>query len=196
MVGANFMFVWIMEAYSKHIEDTRITTLIHGDRASVAMNFVVVILIVIAYIYSLRDIHFKKYTYNTKIVYSSLYAFTGIHTIISLFAMIAFDYGIRSGGETILPTLSQSYYFSIVTFTTLGYGDFSPHKDLILVFALEGLIGYMFFALIMGMITALLLQKSVLVKPEPAIGSLTKEEKKELFKKLREKETKKSNMSD
>ncbi len=39
------------------------------------------------------------------------------------------------------PTLKQSLYFSIVTFTTLGYGDFSPSPDFQMWAAAEALIG-------------------------------------------------------
>jgi hypothetical protein len=47
-------------------------------------------------------------------------------------------------------------YFSIVTWTTLGYGDLLPATDIRLVAALEALMGYAFFGLAVGLGTHLL----------------------------------------
>ena len=43
-------------------------------------------------------------------------------------------------------------YFSIVTWTTLGYGDFSPSESIRLVAALEAMLGYLAMALLVGQI--------------------------------------------
>lgn len=43
-------------------------------------------------------------------------------------------------------------YFSAVTWTTLGYGDFEPARDLQLIAALEASLGYIFLGLIVGLV--------------------------------------------
>ena len=52
-------------------------------------------------------------------------------------------------------------YFSIVTWTTLGYGDFTPPPELRLVAAIQALVGYLFFGLSVGLGTFLLCEKRV-----------------------------------
>ncbi len=44
----------------------------------------------------------------------------------------------------------DALYFSIVTWTTLGYGDFSPPPDIRLVAALEAILGFTAFGLLIG----------------------------------------------
>lgn len=46
----------------------------------------------------------------------------------------------------------NSFYFSIVTWTTLGYGDFSPVENLRLVTAAEAFIGYIYMAILIGLL--------------------------------------------
>lgn len=46
----------------------------------------------------------------------------------------------------------DALYFSIVTFTTLGYGDFQPAPELRIVSALQALSGYIFLGLLIGFI--------------------------------------------
>lgn len=41
-------------------------------------------------------------------------------------------------------------YFSVVTFTTLGYGDFQPHPDLRLLAGFEAVLGYIYLGLTVG----------------------------------------------
>ncbi|REG51025.1 ion channel [Paraburkholderia sp. BL6669N2] len=50
-------------------------------------------------------------------------------------------------------------YFSIVTFTTTGYGDYHPTKELRLVAAAEALAGYIFFGLFVAVIAASFLKQ-------------------------------------
>ena len=47
---------------------------------------------------------------------------------------------------------SDALYFSIVTFTTLGYGDFQPAPELRIMSALQALSGYIFLGLLIGFI--------------------------------------------
>lgn len=41
-------------------------------------------------------------------------------------------------------------YFSVVTFTTLGYGDFQPSEPARLLAALEAMLGYVYLGLLVG----------------------------------------------
>jgi hypothetical protein len=53
------------------------------------------------------------------------------------------------GQQALDPVLSA--YFSIVTWTTLGYGDYRPAESLRLVAGLEASLGYVFLGLIVGL---------------------------------------------
>lgn len=50
----------------------------------------------------------------------------------------------------------QGLYFSIVTWTTLGYGDYQPKPELRLVAASQAVFGYLFLGLIVGSVSNLL----------------------------------------
>ena len=62
------------------------------------------------------------------------------------FSFIYSFYGLN-GPHGIDKQLSTALYFSIVTWTTLGYGDFSPSPDIRLWAAAEALLGYFISAL-------------------------------------------------
>ena len=46
----------------------------------------------------------------------------------------------------------DTLYFSMVTWTTLGYGDFQPHQDARLIASTQALIGYVYMGLFVGVI--------------------------------------------
>ena len=48
------------------------------------------------------------------------------------------------------PEWKDALYFSIVTFTTLGYGDLAPRQEYRLVAASQALFGYLFLGLLIG----------------------------------------------
>jgi len=52
--------------------------------------------------------------------------------------------------EEAITDMITCFYFSIVTFTTLGYGDFAPTANVRLLAALEALIRYVFLGLLIG----------------------------------------------
>lgn len=54
-----------------------------------------------------------------------------------------------SGGIT---SLTDALYFSIVTFTTLGYGDIQPVGPVRLICAIEALMGSIFLAVLVGLV--------------------------------------------
>lgn len=51
---------------------------------------------------------------------------------------------------------ATSLYFSLVTWTTLGYGDYQPKADLQLVASAQALIGYLYLGLIVSFLSAVL----------------------------------------
>jgi hypothetical protein len=66
---------------------------------------------------------------------------------------------VNSATQKLVPLVDDfitPVYFSIVTWTTLGYGDFIPPEGLRWIAALEALIGYGFFGLLVGLGTYLL----------------------------------------
>jgi hypothetical protein len=78
--------------------------------------------------------------------------------LIVTFAGIYRGHGVMSsaGQEGLMDDIPGALYFSLVTWTTLGYGDLFPMKDIRLVSALEALMGYAFFGLAVGLSTHLL----------------------------------------
>jgi hypothetical protein len=61
-------------------------------------------------------------------------------------------YGITYDDELVIGDWYNSIYFSIVTWTTLGYGDFSPPEGLRLVAAFEAIVGYLYMAILVGLL--------------------------------------------
>lgn len=73
-------------------------------------------------------------------------------TNIYLFSCLYHLFGVRSGEQIIQRDWATSIYFSIVTWTTLGYGDFSPVESLRLVAATEAMMGYIYMAVLVGIL--------------------------------------------
>ena len=74
--------------------------------------------------------------------------FNAFVVIITFTLLYYFGEGIGKGGdEEYEPSLRESFYFSVVTFTTLGYGDFSPKPDFQLLATAEAFIGAFTIAL-------------------------------------------------
>jgi hypothetical protein len=74
--------------------------------------------------------------------------------ILVLFAQVYTAVGVGGDGP-VDPTFRDGLYFSIVTWTTVGYGDFKPVPELRLFAACEALYGYIFLGLIVGLIGSL-----------------------------------------
>ena len=74
--------------------------------------------------------------------------------IIVIYALIYARIGLLDGSGALLQDLGAGFYFSLVTWTTLGYGDFQPPPNLRLLAGSEAILGY----ISMGVLVALLLQ--------------------------------------
>ncbi len=67
--------------------------------------------------------------------------------VTSLLLVVAFGFGWQVFGNFVgpnhaSPTKTDAFYFSVVAFTTLGFGDFAPHTDAGKIFlAIEALMG-------------------------------------------------------
>ncbi len=96
--------------------------------------------------------------------------FLGAHSValIFLFAGISYSYGLvgsgvpMDGGEGAggMDRIS-ALYFAIVTWTTLGYGDFSPKPELRLLASFIASTGYLFLGLIVATVSSALVDRSV-----------------------------------
>jgi len=76
---------------------------------------------------------------------------------ISLIPIIIFSYtdiykylGIIGSDGNVTQDPISCFYFSIVTWTTLGYGDFSPSPEARLFAASEAILGYLFMGIFIG----------------------------------------------
>ena len=74
-------------------------------------------------------------------------------SIILTFSAIYRGFGVLSGEHHVFPSFSASLYFSTVTWTTLGYGDFQPTEQLQLLAAGQAGLGYLFLGLIVAIIS-------------------------------------------
>lgn len=74
---------------------------------------------------------------------------------IALFALLHAKTGIVCAaavctGAPLVHDRATAFYFSVVTFTTLGFGDFQPHAAMRLLAAQEALFGYVFLGFLVG----------------------------------------------
>lgn len=69
--------------------------------------------------------------------------------------------GLKANGTDVDADFSKALYFSIVTFTTLGYGDFQPHDNLRLFAAVQAIFGYLFLGLVVGLASAMMLKREI-----------------------------------
>lgn len=77
-------------------------------------------------------------------------AITGFSNI-AIFSYIYYLYGVEGPEGVITGDFITSLYFSIVTWTTLGYGDLKPINELRLIASLEALMGYIYMAILIGL---------------------------------------------
>lgn len=70
------------------------------------------------------------------------------------FAIIYYRYGLVFGGEHVKVSFLDSLYFSATTWTTLGYGDFSPIPRIRHITSIEAVLGYMGLGLWISLISS------------------------------------------
>ena len=79
--------------------------------------------------------------------------------LILIFAAMYRALGLVSDAGLVKASFSTAIYFSIVTWTTLGYGDYAPPPDIQLIAAFEAGAGLVFFGLLIGLAVALITKK-------------------------------------
>jgi len=75
------------------------------------------------------------------------------HTVLLIFiyARIYADFDIMYSGKPVdTETFADNIYFSIVTLTTLGYGDFQPPEKLRILAGLQAITGYVYLGFIIS----------------------------------------------
>lgn len=82
------------------------------------------------------------------IAFSNIFIFTSIYRYLGI-----------NGVDGISQNLSDCLYFSMVTWTTLGYGDFSPTKGARFFAASEALLGYIYMAALIGILLPAIVSK-------------------------------------
>ncbi|MGH6726280.1 MAG: ion channel [Pseudolabrys sp.] len=78
--------------------------------------------------------------------------------LLLIFAGIYRGFGLQYGGEhqSLLSDWQSPLYFSIITWTTVGYGDFSPPAAIRMIAATQALLGYLVLGTSVGLGTYLL----------------------------------------
>ena len=69
------------------------------------------------------------------------------------FAIIYYRYGLLQNGSPTKISFADSIYFSITTWTTLGYGDFAPIPRIRLITSIEAILGYVGLGLWISLIS-------------------------------------------
>jgi len=75
-------------------------------------------------------------------------------SVLLIFANFYKALGIFIGDCKTTPLYNDAVYFSLVTFTTLGYGDMSPIPSMRIVAASEALLGYIYLGFLITMISS------------------------------------------
>jgi hypothetical protein len=84
---------------------------------------------------------------------------TDLFAIIVCFANAYEIFGTVKNGTVEIVGLWQHSYFSVVTFTTLGYGDYLPTNNAQIIAVIEALFGFGYFALLLGIFGSILFQR-------------------------------------
>ncbi len=70
--------------------------------------------------------------------------------LILIFAAIYRAFGLICENNLVEADFPTALYFSVVTWTTLGYGDFAPPPEIRLIAALEAGLGMIYFGVFLG----------------------------------------------
>jgi len=119
------------------------------------------VVLLAAMVVVLRDVmRARRVTMDTVLAAASVYllmalVWSSIYIAVEVFQPGSFALGPTAGPGT-MSTQSQLVYFSIITMTTVGYGDITPATpQTSMLAALEGLIGQLFIAIILSRLVAL-----------------------------------------
>lgn len=93
--------------------------------------------------------------FKSKLPYQKLfYYLLTLPIIIGYFALVYKSFGIidTATNGLVKPDWLNAIYFSVVTWTTLGYGDFKPVEELKPWVIVEAIMGYIYMGLLVGKI--------------------------------------------
>ncbi len=94
----------------------------------------------------------RLYVKDENFAYLGFTLFTSMLAIIFMFAnSYELTSSIKNGSE-IVEGLWEHVYFSIVTFTTLGYGDYVPTGIAKIIVSIQAIFGFVYFAFIVGVL--------------------------------------------
>jgi hypothetical protein len=82
-------------------------------------------------------------------------AFVNIFIFAAFFRM----FGVMHGESVVTDDWPVALYFSLITWTTVGYGDFVPTEGTRLLAGIEALFGYFYMALLVGVFMLIATQK-------------------------------------
>lgn len=82
-------------------------------------------------------------------------------SVILQFTRIYSAFGVESAAGSLDRSVTTAHYFSIVTWTILGYGDFHPIEKLRLFASFEALLGYAAMAVIAGIVVVIITKKMI-----------------------------------
>ena len=93
--------------------------------------------------------------FNTKISFQRGLISIFIVGVLSVFAYANcyHAFALIEGGELVEIDFLTALYFSIVTLTTLGYGDFAPAESLRLMAALQAILGYLYLGTVVAIMS-------------------------------------------
>ncbi len=118
-----------------------------------------IIVYVIVFIYLTLRIAAKYYSFIINNIVTLFLLIINPIFVIRLFSEIYTTFGLIDNGN-LVHDINTSYYFSIVTWTTLGYGDIKPTQDVRLFAAFEAVMGYLYMGLLIGVFFILFQRES------------------------------------
>ena len=95
----------------------------------------------------------------------------GIFQLILIFGLVYEGAGILDHSGNLVKDKLISIYFSIVTFTTLGYGDYRPSSSVRWAAAIEALLGYIFMGILVALVVTSILKRPNTSAAQPKFGS-------------------------
>mgnify|MGYP001358372194 CR=1 FL=1 len=80
--------------------------------------------------------------------------------LLALYTLVYQSQGIAVSGGGTTRLFADALYMSVVTWTTLGYGDRLPTPGMELVAASQAVVGYLYLGMLVGVATSLALQEN------------------------------------
>lgn len=128
-----------------------------SETLSITVNFLFLIVLNLSFASGLYVLRWRNLSRSEFFFELVALVFTALANIF-LFANIYSLLGITSSAGLTKDSF-DCLYFSIVTWTTLGYGDFSPTESARFLAATEALLGYTYMAILTGLFLTLFTRK-------------------------------------